>query len=128
MSYERDIFRAIQECGPVWSAIGGRFSWDIADAATAAPYLVAQTISDDGPTTHAGERGASFPTIQFSCWAEEKQQSMRIMEEFRKGIEGRNLPGESFVSLTFSNRNSQYDNTARLYGIQCQYKAAVQFS
>lgn len=128
MSYEADIFRAVKECASVWSVIGGRFSWDIADATTAPPYIVAQTTSDTGPTTHAGERGATFPTIQFSCWAKSKSQAIQIMDDFREGVEGFDLPGDSLVSLTFSNRNSTYDSTARLYGIVCQYRASVQFS
>lgn len=128
MSYERDIYQAVRSCAPVWSAIGGRFSWDIADADSDAPYIVAQTISDNGPTTHAGERGATFPTVQFSCWAKSKSQAVKIMDDFRKGIEGRNLPGESVVSLTFSSRFSTYESETRLFGIQCQYNGAVQFT
>jgi hypothetical protein len=126
MSYEADIFRAIKECSALWTAIGGRFSWDIADSSTSAPYIVAQTVSENGETTFSGTRGASFPTIQFSCWAKGKSEAVRIMQIFRENLEGYNLPGDSMTSLGFDSRTSSYDPDTRLFGIILRYRASVQ--
>jgi hypothetical protein len=128
VSYEADIYRAVQECVPLWSAIGGRFQWDIADSTVAPPYIVAQTVSDDGETTFSGTRGASIPTIQLSCWARSKAQAVEIAKIFRDNLEGYDLPGESKTSLGFDSRTSTFDTDARLFGIILRYRASVQFS
>lgn len=126
MSYESDITAFILASPSLAAVIGDRFFWDIADGTTATPYVVAQTVSDDGETPHDGRRGASFPTIQFSCWATTKAAAVNLGELLRRELEGVQLPGDSFCSLSFQNRVSTYDTTTRLFGIQIDFRASHQ--
>jgi hypothetical protein len=123
MSYEKDITAAILANTPLVREIGDRFFWDIADGATAPPYIVAQTVSDDGETPHDARRGVSFPTVQFSTWAKTKAEAVRISEILRSEFEGTPIAGESECVLLFANRTSNYDQTTRLFGIVLDFRA-----
>lgn len=123
MSIESDINDAIRNSGQLATLIGSRFSWDIADGGTVAPYLVAQTISNDSETTHDGDRSLSFPLIQFSCWAPTKMEAVAIMAEFRRSMEGQTLPGTSQTILTHAGDNSSYDPETKLFGHLADYRA-----
>ena len=125
MSIETDINNAILNSGQLAVLIGGRFSWDIAESSTVAPFLVAQTISSDSETTHDGDRSLSFPLIQFSCWAKTKDQAIAIMSAFKTEMEGQTLPGANHVTLTHAGENSSYDTETKLFGILVDYRASA---
>lgn len=116
MSYQSDIYAAISDSEPLSALIGDRFFWDAADASTATPYLVAQTVSSDGQTDFDGNREVSFPLIQFTAWAKTKEVAIGIMSYFRTEMEGVNLPGPSNVSLSFAGEQSTRDPITKLYG------------
>ena len=125
MSYESDINNAIMAADDLTALIGDRFSWDIADASTVAPYIVAQTISDGTETDLGGSRNMAMPLIQFSCWAKTKAEARAVMRQFKADMEGIELPGDSGVSLGFSNENSTYDSQTKLFGLIYDYRASV---
>jgi hypothetical protein len=128
MSYQADIYAAVLASGTISELIGDRFSWDIADADTLAPYIVAQTISDDGETPLDGTRELAFPSIQFACWASTKAEAIAIMAAWKTEMEGIDLPGDAGVSLGFSSQNSSYDTATRLFGEICDYKASCKLT
>ncbi|GAA5124665.1 DUF3168 domain-containing protein [Luteolibacter yonseiensis] len=125
MSYQSDIYEAIKASAPLTALIGDRFFWDVADSSTTTPYIVAQTVSNDGETDFDGFRDVSFPLIQFSAWAKTKQDAIEIMSKFRTGLEGRNLPGASDVSLSFAGEQSTRDPVTKLYGEIIDYRAST---
>lgn len=125
MSIESDINDAILASDALTALIGTRFSWDIAEGSTVAPFLVAQTISTDSETTHDGDRSLSFPLIQFSCWAKTKAQAIAVMSAFKTDIEGVTLPGASETTLTYAGENSSYDSETKLFGHLVDYRAAA---
>ena len=125
MSIESDINTAILASSPITALIGTRFSWDIAEASTVAPFLVAQTISNDSETTHDGDRSLSFPLIQFSCWATTKAQAIAVMSAFKTDMEGRTLPGPSQATLTHAGENSSYDSETKLFGVLIDYRISA---
>jgi hypothetical protein len=125
MSYQADIFAAIQGNSALTTRIGDRFSWDAADGDQATPpYLVAQTISGGGETDHAGDREWSFPLIQFTAWARSKADAIEIIATLRSELEGHDLPGESIVSLAYANEQSTRDTESRLYGEIIDFRAS----
>jgi len=126
MSPDQDITAAIAASSAIQQVTGGRFYWDIADAKTPAPYIVAQTISEDGQTCHDGGRGTGFATIQFAAWAISKGAAANVAEIFRMQLEGVKLPGDRQCVLTFSNRNSTYDPATRLFGVVIDMRANYQ--
>ena len=125
MSYQSDIYTAIQASTALTALIGNRFFWDIADGTTAPPYIVAQTISTSGETDLSGGRAVSFPLVQFSCWARGKAEAIAIMSTFKTEMEGRNLPGTSNASLGFSGDQSSYDTATKLYGELYDYRVSA---
>jgi hypothetical protein len=128
MTCEPDITTAVLASAPLAALIGTRFFWDLADAKTRAPYLVAQTVSEDGETPHDGQRGTAYATIQFSAWATTRQSSNAIAETLRAAVEGVTLPGVTKCVLTFSNRNHNYDTTTRLFGTVLDLRANYQIN
>ena len=124
MSYQSDIFDAIRGSAALVEVIAERFSWDIADGATPAPYLVAQTVSGDSDTTHDGNRTTTFPLVQFTCWATGKETALAVMAILKNEIEGVELPGSSGASLTYSGENSTYDRESKLYGEIIDYRVS----
>lgn len=125
MSYQSDIYTAVMAATAVTAIIGDRFFWEVADETTAAPYLVAQTISTDGETIHDRSRAWSFPLIQFSGWATTHAGAVALMSAFRSSLEGIEISGSSDVSLAFSGENSTYDPDTKLYGISSDYRAST---
>lgn len=126
MSYEADITQAIKDSAPLWEAINGCFSWDVADSSKSPPYLVAQTITESGDTTHDGSRDVTFPTIQFSAWAKTKAEAVNISALLTSCLEGQSLPGDSAIALRFDSRNSTYDAESRLFGIVTRFDGSAQ--
>jgi hypothetical protein len=124
MSYQSDIFDAIQDSTALTALIGDRFCWDIADASTPTPYLVAQTVSDNGETAFDGSRGVSFPLVQFTAWSPSKAQCIAVISAL-KDIEGENLSGPSEVSLGFSGGNSTFDSVTKFYGEIVEYRVSA---
>jgi hypothetical protein len=124
MSYQSDINDAIADNVPLTALIGTGFSWDIADPETSPPYLIAQTISSDGTTDFDGNRGVSFPLVQFSAWATSKAAAITIISTLKTAIEGQNLPGSSNSSLSFAGENSTRDPQTKLYGEIVDYRVS----
>jgi hypothetical protein len=125
MSYQSDINDAISDSEILTDLIGDRFFWDVADDGASQPFIVAQTISTDGDTCHDGTRDWSFPLIQFSAWASTKVAAIGLASAIRGEIEGVTLPGNSKVSLSFSNQNSTRDQETKLYGEIIDYRAST---
>lgn len=125
MSYQSDIYAAIIASATLSEAIGGNFSWEVADGSTPAPYIVAQTISDDGGGDLAGDRSLTFPLVQFTCWAVSKEQAIDIMRTFKAEIEGRNLTGDSNPSLGYAGQQSTRDPQTKLFGEIREYKVSA---
>jgi hypothetical protein len=125
MSYQSDIYNAVMGAPTVAALIGERFFWEVADETTAAPYLVAQTISTDGETLHDGTRLWSFPLIQFAAWAYTHAKCIEIAAAFRDELEGVEITGDSSVSLSFVGENTTYDPDTKLFGISTDYRASA---
>ena len=125
MSYQSDIFDAIQASSAITALIGNRLFWDIADGDAIAPYAVAQTVSVSGETDLRGRRNVEFPLIQFSFWAKTKAEVIAISSAFKTAMEGRNLPGTSDTSLGFSGQHSTYESESRLFGEIMEYRASI---
>lgn len=126
MSAEADITAAIAASSAIQQVTGGRVFWDVCDAKTAAPYIVAQLISEAGDTTHDGDRGTAFATIQFSCWATSSAAAANVAEILRAQLEGVSLAGTSKCALTFQGRNSNHDPVTRLFGVLIDMQANYQ--
>ena len=124
MSYQSDIFAAIQADAPLAALIGSRFFWDIADGSVAAPYVVASVISANGETDFAGSRNLTFPLIQLTAWGPGKASLIAIISAIRTAIEGRNLPGSNNVSLGYAGENSTYDSDTKYYGELIEFRAS----
>lgn len=126
MSAESDITTAIITSSAINQVAGGRFFWDVCDARAAAPYIVAQLISEDGTTPHDGQRDTAYASIQFAAWATTPEAAANVAEVLRAQLEGVTLPGTSKCALTFSGRNSNYDPATRLFGIILDMRANYQ--
>lgn len=125
MSYQSEIYDAILASAPIAELIGDRFSWDIADPSTVAPYLVAQTIANSSNGDLQGVRDTSFPLIQITCWAISKSQAIEVMHRVEKALEGMEIPGETGISMNFSNEHSSYDSETRLFGEIREFRASI---
>ena len=125
MSFESDITDAVNASTGLAALIGNRFSWNIADGTTAPPYIVATVVSGSGETPLDGNRSHAFPLIQIACWATTHAQAIAIMRQFKRDIEGVTLPGDSKVSLGYTNQNSSYDNETKLHGEIYDYRASA---
>lgn len=123
MSYQAEIRAAVLATAEITELAGDRFFWDIADASAVAPYIVAQTISDNGDTDLGGDRGITFPLIQFSFWAATKETALALYDAFRRNLEGIQLPGETSTALVFAGEHSSYDDVTRLFGHIAEYRA-----
>lgn len=134
MSYQIDIDAAILANEPLASAIfksealGHGFFWDIADGSMTVPYIVAQTISDQGTGDLSGVRDMEFPLIQFSCWAATKQAAVALTRLLKTAIEGQNLPGDSNTSLGYAGTLSNFDPETGLYAELIEYRASSTIS
>ncbi len=123
MSYQSDIYSAVTGDATMAGLIGTKFSWDIADGGTAPPYVVAQTITTRGETTHDGVRNIEFPRIQFSCWAKTKSEAINIVSKLNNLLDGNTIAGASAVTFQFSNQISQYESATELFGEIIEYQA-----
>ena len=121
MSYQEDIYTVLS--GALYSSVGDRIFPDVADGSAAAPYVVYQTISTSGTTTHDGTRDVEFPNIQFSCWAKTKSAAVALGSLLNQTLDGQTLAGNSAVAFTFSNASSSYDPESKLYGEVLEYQA-----
>lgn len=127
MSLESDIKTAITGDATVSGLIGSRFAWDVIDGTRAeAPYIVAQIVSEESDTTHDGEEGASFPLIQFSCWAKTREGARALGAAVRSLLGGNTITGGA--SFTFSNRTSSHDPQTRLFGELIDMRASLSAS
>jgi len=122
MSYQSDIYDAILACEPLTDRIGERVSWDVADGTTVAPFMVLQTISPLSQTTHDGDRSVCFDLIQVSIWATGKSTALAIAAIFKTELEGRELGGESELSLSYAGGSSSYDVETKLFGESIDYR------
>jgi hypothetical protein len=116
MSYHTDIYDAILASAALAAVIGDRFSWDVADGDTLAPYLVGQTVSGNGQTCHDGSRELEFPLVQFTAWAPTKVEALNLMRVFQQELEGIELPGASNTSLSYAGEQSTRDPQTKLFG------------
>jgi len=124
MSWQSDIVTAILTDSAVCAIIGENVFADVAPGSTPAPYIVYQQISDGSETTLDGKRPVIFPLVQFSCWAATKAGAIDLVSKLRTAIEGKNLVGESNVSLGFSNQFSTRDQQTKLFGEIVDYRVS----
>lgn len=124
MSYQSDIFTAIQADAPLAALIGSRFFWDIADGSAAAPYLVASVVSGKGENDLSGVRNLTFPLVQMNAWGPGKAALIAIISALRTAIEGRNLPGSSNISLSYAGEHSSYDPDTKYFGEIIEFRAS----
>ena len=124
MSWQSDIVNAILTDSALCAIIGGNIFADVAAGNVKAPYIVYQAVSESGETTFDGIRNVTFPLVQFSCWAATKSNAIDLASKLRTAIEGRNLTGESNVSLSFSNQNSTRDQQTKLFCESIDYRVS----
>lgn len=124
MNYIEDITAAILASAPLTAIIEDRFSWDIADGSTAAPYIVAQQVSDASTGDLSGVHDFALPLIQFSCWAKTKVSAFSLAETLRTEIGGKDLAGASNTSLGFAGRSSTFDSETGLFGDIIEFRAS----
>lgn len=126
MSYQADIYAAIQGSAAITTLIRDRFSWDLADGFVPTPYVVAQTISANADTDLSGDRGPTFPLIQLTAWGLGKEAMLEVVRTIASEIEGRNLPGSSGSSLSFAGEQSTYDRNTQLHGEIIEFRVSQQ--
>lgn len=124
MSYQSDIYDAIIANGPVSAIVGTKVFADVAPGNATPPFIVYQTISEAGTTAWDGDRLVSFPLVQFSCWSAGKASAIALASALKTAIEGRDLPGSSNASLSFSNQTSTRDQQTKLFGEQIDYRVS----
>ena len=122
MSYQSDIYAAIQASTTLTNLVGNRVSWDIADGSTVAPFIVLQTISQSGENTHDGNRSLCHDLIQVSIWHTGKSSALAIAAIFKSEIEGQELAGTSAPSLSYAGGQSSYDVETKLFGELIEYR------
>jgi hypothetical protein len=124
MSWQSDIVNAILTDSAVCAIIGENVFADVAAGNATAPFIVYQQVSDSSETTLDGARSVSFPLVQFSCWASTKSGAIDLASKLKAAIEGRNLPGDSNASLSFSNQISMRDQQTKLFGEMIDYRVS----
>ena len=124
MSFQEDIFTALSYDSGVTSIVGDRIFADVADGTTAAPYLVYQVISTGGETTHNGTRDIEFPTVQFSAWANTKQQAVALASAVTDLLDGNTLPGSSRITFVWSDQSGTYESETNLFGETLDFRGA----
>jgi len=124
MSWQADIVTAISEDEALSGIIEDRIFADVAPGSTPQPFIVYQQISEIGDTTFDGRRDVTFPLVQFSCWASTKAGAIELLAALRSAIEGKQLEGDSSVSLGFSNALSTRDQQTKLFGEQIDYRVS----
>ncbi len=124
MSYQSDIFTAIQAAAGVTALVGARVYPDIAPGTATAPFIVWSTVSTEGTTTHDGERSIMHPLLQFSCWAASRLAAVALCTALRTALEGQTLPGTSECWLSFSNESAERDQETGLFGESLELRAS----
>lgn len=128
MNFEADILSAMLSNTGITGLVGTRIAWDIADGSWQAPYIVCQTVSEDGDPDLSGDVGVSFPLVQFACWAATRGSATEIGQAVIDGLTKQTLNGDAGCVLTFSNRVSTFDEQARLYGVTIDLRVAINTS
>lgn len=123
MSWQSDIFDALQASEELTDMIGDRVSWDIADGSTATPYLVLQAISGTADTDYQGGREITNTLVQVTCWSPSKAEVIAVTSALRDVLEIPELPGDSLTSCIYAGENSTYDSDTRFYGEITDYRA-----
>jgi len=124
MSYQEDVYTTLTTDSRIAALVGDRVWADVADASTAAPYIVFQTITTGGETAHDGGRDVEFPLIQFSAWANTKAEAVQLGNTINTVLEGQTLLGYSGVSFRYSDRRGQHDGKTNLFGEILDYIGA----
>lgn len=125
MSYQSNIYSALTGNGTIAGLVSTRIFPDVADGSAAAPFVVYQTITTGGETTHDGVRNIEFPLIQFSCWAISKANAIALASAVNAVLDGNTIAGSSTVSFQFSNQLGSYDPETKLFGEILEYRAAT---
>lgn len=124
MSWQEDVVAAILADEPLTDLIGTRVFADVAPGEAVAPLIVYQQISEEGETAFDGRRDVIFPLVQFSCWSPSKLGAVALASALRDAIEGKNLDGDSFASLGFSNQESTRDQQTKLFCERIDYRVS----
>ena len=124
MSFQADIYTALTSDATLTGLVGDRVFADVADVDTAAPYVVYQVISTAGTTTHDGVRNLEFPLVQFSVWANTKEESVAVGSAVANLLDGQTLAGDSNLSFTFSDRQGRHEPNTNLYGETLDFRGA----
>ena len=125
MSWQTDMRLALIG-SPALNAIIGNNVWEtVADSATSVPYVVFQTVSTGGQTTHDGDRSLEFPSLQIVAWANTAEISRDVTNKIHAVLDGKTLVGGSMTSFQFNGQSSTYDYESRLYGEIIEYLAAT---
>ena len=125
MSWQADIYQAATTDQGVSALVGSRVYWEVADGDTVAPYVVLQCVSGSGETCHDGSRDVSFPLLQVTAWAAKKLDAVNLMTEIRNALEGKNLPGNSNVSLGYSGEDSGYEQQTKLFSESIDFRVST---
>jgi hypothetical protein len=125
MSYQSDTYTALTGNATIAGIVATRIFPEVADGSAAAPYIVYQTITTSGETTHDGVRNIEFPLIQFSCWATSKGGAIALASAVNTVLDGNTISGSSNVSFQFSNQIGIYDPDTKLFGEILEYRAAT---
>lgn len=124
MSWQEDVVNAILADQTLAGLIGTRVFADVAPGEAVAPLIVYQQISEEGDTMFDGTRDVIFPLVQFSCWSPSKVGAIALASALRDAIEGKNLDGDSLVSLGFSNQESTRDQQTKLFCERIDYRVS----
>jgi hypothetical protein len=124
MSYQGDITAAIEANATLSGLIGNRVFADVAPSSATVPYVVFQTISGRGETTHDGVRNLGHPLIQFSAWAATKVQATAIADAINTLLDGNIIAGDSEATFQYSNDYGTHDAETNLFGEIKEYRAS----
>lgn len=124
MSYQSNLYSALIGESTISAIVGTAIFPDIADGTVAPPYIIYQTISTGGETSHDGVRNVEFPLIQLSCWTTGRATAIALASAVNAFLDGNLIAGASAVTFQFSNQLSSYDLETKLYGEILEYSAA----
>ena len=125
MSYQSNIYTALTGNGTIAGLVGTHVFPDIADGTVAPPYIIYQTISTSGETSHDGVRNIEFPLIQLTSWATTRAGAIVLASAVNSVLDGNTISGASVVSFQFSNQLGTYDPETKLFGEILEYRAAT---
>ena len=125
MSYQSDIYAALTGNSPLAAVVSTRIYPEVAPGNATVPYVVYQTISTGGETTHDGARTWDSPTIQFTVWAKTKALAISTAALLRAVLDGKTLSGSSACSLVCTNILGNYDPDSKLFGEVAEFRATA---